>query len=173
MTTDTALEYLVAHTPAPIAPVAPAPLRARAALDTAARDYPGIPDGPPQDAWDWDGHEADVGYGVFRASEAVEAASAEIGSILEATGGARRSNAALRVAPATTARWDVHSRLVGLDESKLDTVAREGEWTLRETLGHIVGGQRGYAVFTAWYWSRNSGDRPSDAEREAVEAESG
>ena len=44
MTTDTALEYLVAHTPAPIAPVAPALLRARTALDTAAGDYLGIQD---------------------------------------------------------------------------------------------------------------------------------
>ncbi|HEX8025276.1 MAG TPA: DinB family protein, partial [Candidatus Limnocylindrales bacterium] len=124
-------------------------------------------------AWDWDGHEADVRYGVFRAIEAIEAAAAEIGQILETTGGARRSTAALRVAPATTARWDVHSRLIGLDDAKLDTVAREGEWTLRETLGHIVGGQRGYAVFTAWYWDRNAVDRPTDDERAAVQAESG
>jgi hypothetical protein len=173
MTTETAYQYLVAHTPAPIAPVSPSLLKARAALDTAAVEYVGIQDGALEHPWDWDGHEADVRYGVFRAIEAVEAASAEIGQILEASGGARRSNAALRVAPATVARWDVHSRLIALDEATLDTVAREGEWTLRETLGHIVGGQRGYAVFTAWYWTRNSAEPPTPAEREAVEAESG
>jgi DinB family protein len=171
---DAALAYLAAHTPAPIAPVSPALLRARAALDQAAQEYLAIQDGSLEHPWAWDvpgGEGADVRYGVFRSIEAVEAASAEIGAILESTGGARRSNAALRVAPATAARWDVHSRLIGLDDAKLDTIAREGEWTLRETLGHIVGGQRGYAVYTAWYWTRNSPAPPTPAEREAVEAE--
>lgn len=179
MTTDTpaasgsnaALDYLVAHSPAPVAPVTPALLKARAALDTAAREYLGVPDGSLEHAWSWDGHEADVRYGLFRGIEAVEAATAEIAAILAAAG-AGRSNAARRIAPATAARWDIHGRLAALDEGSLDTVAKDGEWTLRETLGHIVGGQRGYVAFTAWHWSRNNREKPTAAELEQVERES-
>jgi len=179
MTTDTpaasgsnaALDYLVSHSPAPVAPVTPALMEARTALDTAAGAYLGVPDGSLEHAWSWDGHEADVRYGLFRGIEAVEAATAEIGAILAATG-AGRSNAARRIAPATAARWDIHGRLVALDEGSLDTVAKDGEWTLRETLGHIVGGQRGYVAFTAWHWSRNDREKPTPAELEQVERES-
>jgi hypothetical protein len=169
---DAALAYLVAHAPAPVAPVTPALLKARAALDSAAREYLQTADTVLDHAWDWNGHEADVRYGLFRGIEAIEAATAEITATLAATG-ARRPNAALRVAPATAARWDIHGRLVALDEGSLDTVAKEGEWTLRETLGHIVGGQRGYVAFTAWHWSRNNPEKPTPAELEAIERESG
>jgi len=182
MTTDTpaasgpnaALDYLVSHSPAPTAPVAPSLLKARAALDSAAREYLAIQDGSLESTWAWDvdgGHDADVRYGLFRSIEAVEAATAEIAAILAATG-ARRSNAALRAAPATAARWDVHGRLAALDEGSLDTVARDGEWTLRETLGHIVGGQRGYVAYTAWHWSRNNREKPTEAELEEVQRDS-
>ena len=83
--------------------------------------------------------------------------------------GATRSRAALRVAPATAARWDLHGRLAAVDGGLLDKVAKSGEWTVRETLGHIVGGQRGYVAFTAWHWSRNNAEKPTDAELEQVE----
>lgn len=166
--TDAALDYLLSHAPAPVAPVAPALVRARSALDAASQAYLGIQDGSLEQAWDWDGHEADIRYGLFRGIEAVEAATAEIGSILAAKG-AGRSNAALRIAPATAARWEVHGRLANLDESQLDTVAKDGEWTLRETLGHIVGGQRGYVAFTVWHWTRNEREKPTEAELKQVE----
>ncbi len=168
---DAALDYLVGHSPAPVAPVSPALLKARAALDAAAREYLQVADGTLEQPWDWDGHEADVRYGLFRGIEAVEAATAELAAILSATGAAR-SNAALRIAPATSARWEVHGRLVALDEGSLDTVAKDGEWTLRETLGHIVGGQRGYVSFTAWHWARNNREKPTEAELEAVQRDS-
>jgi hypothetical protein len=165
---NAALDYLIAHSPAPVAPVTPALLRARSALDAAAREYLAVADDALEHDWDWDGEAADVRYGFFRSIEAVEAATADITAILAATG-TRRSNAALRVAPATAARWDVHSRLAALDDRILDTVAREGEWTLRETLGHIVGGQRGYVAYTAWHWSRNNREKPTEAELAEIE----
>jgi hypothetical protein len=179
MTTDTpaasgsnaALDYLIAHSPAPVAPVTPVLLKARAALDTAAHEYLGVPDGSLEHAWSWDGHPSDVRYGLFRGIEAVEAATAEIAAILAATG-SRRSNAARRIAAATAARWDIHGRLVSLHEGSLDTVAKDGEWTLRETLGHIVGGQRGYVAFTGWHWTRNNPEKPTPEELEQVERES-
>src|SRR5256885_2199105 len=100
----------------------------------------GLPSRGKARRWRGDG---DVRYGLFRAIESVEAATADIEAILEATG-SRRSTAGLRVAPTTAARWDLHGRLVALDDAVLDRVAKDGEWTIRETLRHIVGGQRCY-----------------------------
>src|SRR5512142_2176083 len=93
---DAALQYLVAHSPAPVAPVTPALLKARRALDAAAAEYLAVPDVSLEHGWDWDGAEADVRYGLFRGIEAAEAATAEIAAILAAND-ARRSNASLRI----------------------------------------------------------------------------
>jgi hypothetical protein len=170
MTTETALDYLVSHSPAPIAPVSPALLKARAALDSAASELLAVGDETLEKAWPWKGEQADVRYGLFRAIENVEQAGAAIEETLGSLG-ASRSQAALRVAPATAARWDLHGRLAALDEGVLDRVAKEGEWTVRETLGHIVGGQRGYVAYTAWHWTRNSAEKPTKEELEQVEAD--
>ncbi len=170
MSTDTALGYLVAHSPAPTATVGPSVLRAREALDTAAAELLAVPDGALERDWQWNGHGADVRYGLFRAIEAVEEAAGQIEAILAALG-TRRSSAALRIAPSTTARWDLHGRLAALDAGLLDRVARDGEWSIRETLGHIVGGQRGYVAFTAWHWSRNSTEAPTEAELAQIQAD--
>ena len=170
MTADTALAYLVANAPAPRATVSPALLKARDALDEAARDLLAVPDGTLERTWRWRDRDADVRYGLFRAIEAVEEASGTIEGIL-ANLGATRSTAALRIAPATAARWDLHGRLVALDEATLDRVAKDGEWTVRETLGHIVGGQRGYVAYTVWHWTRNSPEAPSEAELEQIQAD--
>ena len=168
MTLQTALDYLVSHAPAPVAPVSPALLKARAALDTAAADLLAIPDDALEKTWPWRDNDADVRYGLFRSIEAVEQAAAEIEATLAANG-ATRSAAALRVAPATSARWDLHGRLAALDAGLLDKVAKDGEWTIRETLGHIVGGQRGYVAYTVWHWTRNRTEKPSEDELEQLQ----
>ena len=155
-----ALDFLVAHTPNPTAPVTPALSHARAALDAAGRELLAVPDESLERDWQWQAHGADVRYGLFRAIEAVETATAECEAVLEATA-AKRSRAALRIASATVARWDLHGRLAALDDAVLDRVAKAGEWTVRETLAHIVGGQRGYASYTAWHWTRNSTEPPT------------
>src|SRR5262245_28995774 len=168
MTIQTAIDYLVSHSPAPIAPVSPALLKARAALDTAAAELLAIPDDALERDWTWGDHRADVRYGLFRAIENVEEAGGAIERTLDALGVAR-SQASLRAAPATAARWDLHGRLVALDEGLLDKVAKDAEWTVRETLGHIVGAQRGYVAYTAWHWSRNNPEKPSEAELEQIQ----
>lgn len=170
MTAQTALDYVVSHLPAPVAPVSPALLKARSALDTAAGELFAIADDGLAKPWPWRHAEADVRYGLFRSIEAVEEAGAAIERTL-ARVGATRSQAALRAAPATAARWDLHGRLVALDEGLLDKVAKDGEWTVRETLGHIVGGQRGYVAYTVWHWARNTEEKPTPAELEQVQAD--
>ena len=138
----------------------------------AGRDLAAIPDAALEKVWRWRDRDADVRYGLFRVLESVEGAAADLAAILGATG-ATRTPAALRVAPSTVARWSLHGRLVGLEDGLLDRVAKDGEWTVRETLAHIVGGQRGYVAYNAWYWTRTNDDRPTDAERAALDAEAG
>ena len=165
-------QFLAAHAPAPIATPAPSVAQTRSALETAGRDLAAIPDSALERTWRWRDRDTDVRYGLFRTLESVEQATAAIAAVLGATGAAR-SAAALRVAPSTVARWALHGRLVGLDDGWLDQIGKEGEWTVRETLAHIVGGQRGYVAYNAWYLTRVSDDRPSDAERAALDAEAG
>ena len=163
-----ALDYLVTHAPAATASVSPALLLARSRLDQAGRDLLAIGDAGLERDWQWRDHGADVRYGLFRAIESVETAAAAIEATLESLG-SRRSNAARRIAPATAARWDLHGRLAALDDGILDRVAKDGEWTVRETLGHIVGGQRGYVAFTVWHWTRNATEPPTEAELEQIQ----
>ena len=163
-------DYISRHGPVPRFDVGPSVLVARDALRAASSDLVDVHDDALELTWQWRDHEADVRYGLYRLIEAVEAATAEVAAVLASTGPGR-GGAALRISPATVARWSLHGRLMALDDGWLDRVPKEGEWTIRETLGHIVGSQRGYAVYTAWYWVRNSGEPVTDDERGELEAE--
>jgi hypothetical protein len=163
-------DYIARHGPGPRFEVAPSVLAARESVGAAGRDLVDIRDDELERTWGWRDHEVDVRYGLYRPIEAVEAATAEVAAVL-ASNGVTRGDAALRISPATVARWSLHGRLMALDDGWLDRVPKEGEWTLRQTIGHIVGSQRGYAVFTTWYWLRNSTEPVSDEERHALETE--
>ncbi len=58
------------------------------------------------------------------------------------------------VAGAAAARWDLHGIIAPLSDEELDHDPGHDEWTVRQTLAHIVSGQRGYGVFTAWWLSQ-------------------
>jgi hypothetical protein len=137
-------------------------LRARAALEQAATDYLAIPDAALLRTWLFHGVDTGDGvrYGIYRGPETVEAASAELVAAL--AGAPARSPATIRSAPATIARWALQGRLAALDDDVLDRVAKEGEWTVRETLAHTIAGQRSYGWFSRWWLSQPLGpDRPS------------
>jgi hypothetical protein len=150
--------FLLAHTPDPTLPVAPAVLRLRTALAATSRDLLAIPDGALETPWSWRNDEADVRYGLYRAIESLEEATVEASRILRDSG-ARRAAGSERIAPATIARWDLQGLLATLNDSILDRHPARGEWTARETLAHIVGGQRAYGYFTAW-WAAQLADGP-------------
>jgi hypothetical protein len=134
-------------------------VEARAAIASAAADYLAISDEALERPWTWRDVENDVRYGIYRAAETVEAASAELEGML--AGGPARPPAVRIVASSTIARWALQGRLAALDDSVLDTVARDGEWTVRQTLAHTVGGQRGYGWASRWWLSIPLGpDRP-------------
>jgi hypothetical protein len=137
-------------------------LRARAALAQASSDSLSIPDAALLRTWLFHGVDTEDGvrYGIYRGPETVEAASAELVAAL--AGAPARSPATIRSAPATIARWALQGRLAALDDDVLDRVAKEGEWTVRETLAHTIAGQRSYGWFSRWWLSQPLGpDRPS------------
>lgn len=160
-------------------PVLPASIAAaRAALAAATADYLAIPDDVLERDWTWRDGELDVRYGIYRAAETVQAATAELDAVLASSAGgsgaagAVRSMAARLIAPATIARWALQGRLASLDDAVLDRVAKDGEWTVREVLAHTIEGQRSYGWFTRWWLSLPLGpDRPAKVTPE-VEAAS-
>ena len=105
------------------------------------------------------GSELDVRYGFYRQFEELQDARARA-EVLVTDAVARGGQTRALVAAATAARWDLHGLLAGLQDADLDRDPGNGEWTVRQTLAHIVSGQRGYAWFTAWYWSQR--DAPLD-----------
>ena len=149
--------FLLEHTPGPTVEVAPSVGRARSALTAATRQLLPIPDSALESSWAWRDDEADIRYGLYRGIEVCEEAAAEAARVLRTTG-ARRTPAADRIGPATAARWDLQGLLATLDDATLDRHPRDGEWTARETLGHIINGQRAYGAYTAWWLSRPGGE---------------
>jgi len=134
-------------------------LRARDSIRTALAALREIPDGSLERVWKWRDGDVDVRYGIYRQYEVVEDARARVQSLLA---GASETETPARplVAAASAARWDLHGLLAGLDDGDLDRDPGNGEWTVRQTLAHIVGGQRGYAWYTAWWLAQR--DAPAE-----------
>ena len=143
-------DYLTKHSPGTAIDVAPAVLVARAALAEAATDFLAVPDSALAAAWPWRDEAADVRYGLYRAIEALDEAGAGVARALSEAG-VERAPAAGRIAASTAARWDLHGLLAGLASEDLDADPGGGEWTIRQTLGHIVLSQRAYGDGTAWW----------------------
>lgn len=154
-------DFLVRHVPGPRVVLSPAIPAARASLGRATEMLRAVPDASLEADWPWRGKNADVRYGFYRVLETLEEASVDIGRALrecEGMSGLRRTRAGDLAALATVARWDLHGRLAVLEDDVLDRDPGGGEWTLRQTLAHIVGGQRGYAWYSAWWLSQAVSD---------------
>lgn len=122
----------------------------RAALAALVR----VPDDALERHWSWSGGEMELRYGFYRQYEALELARAQVGRLLA---DAKLSDTVGRpiAAAATAARWDLHGLITPLTNEELDRDPNNGEWTVRQTLAHIVSGQRGYGLFTAWWLSNH------------------
>jgi hypothetical protein len=132
-------------------PLHPGLIRARADVAAAARGLLAIPEAALTRPWAWiGGSEEEVRYGAYRAAEAMELA--EIEARTAASGGDAAERKATRlIGPTTAARWDLHGLLLPLDDTLLDADPGGGEWSIRLTMGHIIGGQRGYGWGSAWW----------------------
>jgi hypothetical protein len=151
-------------TPIPLHPAVPT---ARARVVTAAHDLLAVPDVALERAWPWRDSEADVRYGFYHAFEVLEAATGAVRRALDEAG-TRPAPGARRAAAATAARWALHARLLPLDATALDASPGGEEWTVRQTLGHIVSAQRAYGRFTAWWLLQRDAAAPPDAGPEAL-----
>jgi hypothetical protein len=69
------------------------------------------------------------------------------------------------VGATSAARWDLQGVLAGLSDSDLDADPGGGEWTVRQTMAHIIGGQRGYAWGSAYWISVRNEPKPEGPRR--------
>ncbi len=145
-------DYLSGHSPGSLVEVAPA-----------------VPDSALEAVWPWRGEGADVRYGLYRQIEALDETAAAVARAL-AEAGVERSPAARRIASATVVRWDLHGLLASLASDDLDSEPGGGEWTIRQTLGHVVLSQRAYGDGTAWWLlQREDGEFPMRLPEAVVE----
>jgi len=152
MSISTADATLLRHTdPDRARPLPDAIGRARADLPAIAADIVAMPEAAVERAWAWiGGGEADVRNGIYRLHEILERAEIDATRLLRARV-PDRGLAADLIAPAGAVRWDLHGLLAPLSEAEIDADPGGGEWTIRQTLGHIVSGQRAYGWATAWW----------------------
>jgi hypothetical protein len=148
----------------PARPTPPGLEAARADVLAAARALATIPDAALTRPWAWTGgSEEELRYGAYRIAERFELAAIEAGDRLAASGVAR-GRAADLVAPLAAARWDLAGLLLPLPESAWDADPGDEAWTIRQTLGHVVSGQRAYGLGTAWWlrqgWRADDPDLP-------------
>jgi len=120
---------------------------ARRHIEAALADLLAVGDDGLEAAWIWPDHgELDRRSGFFRIIEDLDAVTAAI----TARGLARPVDQAI-VAPATAARWELIGLLAPLTEADLDADPGGGEWTVRQTVAHIIASQGAYGVYTAWW----------------------
>ena len=154
MTMATTIDpFIVRHAPVEPQPVAPQLLRARDSLRTALADLGKVPDAALEKPWPWRDEQEDVRYGLFRQFEALEGARGQVLAAL-ARSSQTESPARPMVGVATATRWDLHGVLTGVSDADLDHDPGNGEWTIRQTLAHIVNGQRAYAWGTEVWLER-------------------
>jgi len=140
----------------PATPIHPAVVAGRAPLAPVVTDLIHVPDGTLDGSWRWRPTEADdleLRCGSYAIHEGLERAIGEI-----AVGRDGGSGGAGGVGPAvpalgamTEARWDLRGVLAGLAAETWDADPGRGEWTVRQTMGHIFGGQLSYSWCNAWY----------------------
>ncbi len=152
MTTNTANDLLFQFTDFEFArPVPAALVAARGDVLASVHELRTISDDSLTRTWLWKGgSEEEIRYGFYRIGEAFELAGIEAASALRGAG-SDRGRAADRLAPATAARWDLHGLLIPLADSTWDADPGGDEWTIRQTMGHVIGGQRGYAATSGWW----------------------
>lgn len=152
MTTDPALAPIERYTdPAWIRPIPPALVAARSEVLATVRELATITDAQLATPWAWiGGSEDEIRFGFYRIYEQLELAGIDAEAAVRAAA-STRGRAADLMAPATSARWELQGILHQLPPAAWDADPGNEEWTVRQTLGHVIGGQRGYGAATAWW----------------------
>jgi hypothetical protein len=143
------LEQLV--DPAYARPLSAALATGRRDLLAAVHELRTITDADLIRSWPWKGgSEEEVRYGFYRIAESFELAGIEAQARLRSAGAAR-GRTADRIAPVTAARWDLQGLLLTLPDATWDADPGGEEWTIRQTMAHVIQSQRYYGVGTAWW----------------------
>jgi DinB superfamily len=140
----------------PERPIPAALLAARRDVMAAVRDLATLTDADMETFWAWKGDgggDNELRYGFYRIYEDLERAGIDAAKALRVSG-TGRGRAAELIAPATAARWDLQGILIQLPDDLWDKDPGDEQWTIRQTLGHTIGAQRGYAAVTAWWQSQ-------------------
>ena len=143
-------DFLLQHAPRAPQPVEEALLEARQRVRLGLAILASVEDATLERGWSWQGDEADVRYGFYRQLEAFHEARARVRPLL-LDAGHHEPPARPLVAEAAARHWALEGLLAGLQDEQLDLDPGNGEWTLRQTVAHIVGGQRAYGWFTCWW----------------------
>lgn len=156
MATPTTDDPIARHAdPASARPLTPALVAGRRDVLAVVRELQAIKDADLTRPWPWKGgSEEEVRYGFYRVCESFELAGIDAEAALRAAG-VERGRAADRIAPVTAARWDLQGLLISLPDAAWEADPGNAEWTIRQTLGHIIEAQRYYGVGTAW-WQRQA-----------------
>jgi hypothetical protein len=132
-------------------PIPEALIAARRDVMAAVRELATLTDADLPTPWLWKGgSEDEIRYGFYRVYEDFERAGIDAEAAVRAAG-VERGRAADLIAPAKSALWDLQGILLQLPEAAWDANPGGEEWTVRQTLGHVIGGQRGYGAATAWW----------------------
>jgi hypothetical protein len=143
---------LLRHTdPARARPLPSAIATARSILPAIVADVLAIPESALARGFGWiGGSEEEVRYGIYRLHELFERAEVEARRAI-GDGGGKGGLAAALIGPSDAARWDLHGVLAPLSAADLDADPGGAEWSIRQTLGHVVSSQRAYGWGTAWW----------------------
>jgi hypothetical protein len=114
-----------------------------AGFEEAVRGFAGLDHEALSRPWPWREGTIDVRYALYRALE--EAQEASVGAAAEPHPEARRI-----LALAQRAFGDLRGLLAGLPAERLDTAPRPGEWSIRQTLHHLLVVERRYALQTLY-----------------------
>jgi hypothetical protein len=132
-------------------PIPAALLAARRDVMAAVRDLATLTDADVAREWRWKGDsDEEIRYGYYRIYEEFERAGIDAAAAVQSAKH-DRGRAADLIAPATSARWDLHGLLLQLPDAAWDADPGGEEWTIRRTMAHVIGGQRGYGAATAWW----------------------
>ena len=131
--------------------IPPTLIKARREILAVAERLRAIPDAALTRPWTWrpDGEE-EVRYGFYRIAELLEVAGIDAATAARRSG-IERGRAADLIGPATAARWDLEGLLLGIPDELWDADPGGEQWSIRVTTGHVIGGQRAYAVGTSWW----------------------
>jgi len=144
---------LIEYATVPPTPLHEAVLAARAPLLRTVDDLLTVPDAALERPWRWrptDRDDLDVRTGFYSIHECLEAAIGAI-AVGRAPAAEPFGPAVPALAAMATARWELRGVLAPVAEADWDADPGGDQWTIRQTVGHIVGGQRSYGWYNAWY----------------------